>query len=172
MPTPCLVVLTARGTQRLLKEGGSQAWRLNPDNALRHTYCVCIQNRNAHWGGADNDHHQAFMIGRIKEIVPSQEALDRYLVVFSEYALIKHPDCWPKHRNPVLYANLEDFDVTDPTALTWHPMPPCAIKSSISQPAEDDAKESIEPLTIQKAKERLAISLGVPETAIEITVKF
>ena len=89
MSTPCLVVLTARGSKRLFDETGTQAWRLNPENASKLEYCVCVQNRrNGHWGGADHDHHEAFMIGRIRKVVPSPERPDRFLVVFSQYARI------------------------------------------------------------------------------------
>jgi len=173
MSTPCLVVLTGRGSARLLSEGGSQAWRLNRENAARYSYCVCVQNRNVHWGGADKEHHHAFMIGRIKEVVESKEAPDRYLILFSEYAEIDHPNAWPGLRNPVRYGTLEEFGVTDPTTLTWQPMPPItAVMPLSSQKTEDEDKNVFGPLTIQEAKAGLALGLGVPETAIEITVKF
>jgi len=172
MSTPCLVVLTGRGTDRILSEGGSQAWRLNYENAKRYPYCVCVQNQKVHWGGADNEHHHAFMIGRIKEIVPAPDAPDRYMVVFSEYAEIDHPDAWPGLRNPVRYATLEEFGITDPSVLSWTPMPPITVRSSISPANEDEDKDGFGPLTIPEAKAGLALGLGVPETAIEITVKF
>jgi len=172
METSCIVVLTARGTDRILSEGGSQAWRLNQKNASRYPYCVCVQNRNnGHWGGADKEHHHAFIVGRIKEVVPSQETSGRYKVVFSEYAEINHPNAWKGHRNPVRYGTLDEFGVTDPTALTWNPMPPCTAKPS-SQKTEDDEKDGCGPLTISEAKAGLALGLRVPVTSIEITVKF
>lgn len=173
MSTPCLTVLTARGTARLLSDGGSQAWRLNPETAAKYTYCVCVQNRNnGHWGGADKEHHHAFMIGRIKAVIPSPETPERYLVVFSEYADINYPDAWPGLRNPVRYGTLEEFGITDPGALTWHPVPQGTAKPSMSQKVEDEDKNGFGPLTISEAKAGLALGLGVPETAIEITVKF
>ena len=67
MSDQCLVVLTARGFERIISEGGSQSWRLKPDRAERREFCVCVQNRhNGHWGGADQEHHHAFLIGRIR----------------------------------------------------------------------------------------------------------
>ena len=173
MSTPCLTVLTARGTARLLSDGGSQAWRLNPETAAKYDYCVCVQNRNnGPWGNADKEHHHAFMIGRIKAVIPSPETPDRYLVVFSEYAEINHPNAWPGLRNPVRYGTLEEFGITDPGALIWHPVPQGTAKQSMSQKVEDEDKNGFGPLTISEAKAGLALGLGVPETAIEIIVKF
>jgi hypothetical protein len=175
MTTPCLVVLTARGSARLLAEGGTQAWRLKPENVRRVAYCVCVQNRHhGHWGGADQEHHHAFMVGRISDVVPSPEGRpERYLVKFSEYTRINHPNAWPGLRNPVRYATLEEFGITDPDALTWHPMPDSsAVEPAPTAAPQDEDKEGFGPLTIAEAKAGLALGLGVPERAIEITIRY
>ena len=177
MTEPCLVVLTARGRQTIINETGSQAWRLKPENAKKLKYCVCVQNRlNGHWGGADQPHHQAFMIGRIKDVVTSSERPDRYLVIFDEYANISYPDAWPGLRNPVRYGNLAEFGVDDPNALTWLPMPSEPTGKPASRSAQsgdaDEDRDGFGPLTIPEAKAGLALGLGVPEAAIEITVRF
>jgi hypothetical protein len=168
---PCLVVLTARGPDRIMADRGSQAWRLNPVNARRFHYCVCVQNRhNGSWGGADQEHHHAFLIGRISAVVPSPERPDRYLVEFSEYARINSPNAWPGLRNPVRYGTLEEFGVTDPDDLTWYPMP--AIPPRIySNETPDEDHDGPGPLTIAEAKAGLALGLGVPENNIEIVVR-
>lgn len=170
MAVPCLVVLTARGPSTLLAESGTQAWRLKPENVMKLKYCVCVQNRNnGHWGGADQEHHHAFLIGRIKEVVVSPERADRYLVVFSEYARFDWPDAWPGLRNPVRYGNLEEFGITKPDDLTWHPMP---AKSASAVASVDEDEDGFGPLTIAEAKAGLALGLGVPETAVEITIRY
>ncbi len=172
MPHPCLVVLTARGPARLLADHGTQAWRLKPENVRRLKYCVCVQNRhNGHWGGADQEHHHAFFVGRINDVVVSPERPDRFLVEFSEYARIDWPNAWPGLRNPVRYGTLEDFGVTDPKALDWHPMPPAQTQAASGDNPDEDG-EGFGPLTIPEAKAGLALGLGVPESAIEIIVKF
>ena len=173
MSHPCLVVLTARGPQRLLDEHGTQAWRLNRENAQRLAFCVCVQNRhNGHWGGADQEHHHAFMVGRISAVVPSPESrAGRYLVGFSEYARIDYPNAWPGLRNPVRYGTLEDFGIDDPDALEWHPMPPRKPAPRGSEPGDED-QDGFGPLTIAEAKAGLALGLGVPESAIEITIRY
>ena len=173
MTTPCLSVLTARGVNRLLSEGGTQAWRLKPENVHKVQYCICVQNqRNGHWGGADQPHHHAFMVGRIADVVASPEGrADRYLVVFSEYARIDYPNAWPGLRNPVRYASLEEFGIDDPEVLEWHPMPVDLVEMS-SEDAVDEEQGGFGPLTMAEAKAGLSLGLGVPEGAIEITVRF
>ena len=173
MTHPCLVVLTARGPARLLAERGTQAWRLNPAHVKSLEYCICVQNRNnGHWGGADQEHHHAFMVGRISEVVLSPETPKRYLVVFSEYARIDSPKAWPGLRNPVRYSNLEEFGIADPDALEWHPMPNALQATSILTPGQDEDQDGPGPLTMAEAKAGLALGLGVPESAIEIIVKY
>lgn len=170
MSDQCLVVLTARGFERIISEGGSQSWRLKPDRAERREFCVCVQNRhNGHWGGADQEHHHAFLIGRIRDVVPSPERLERYLVRFSAYARIDSANAWPGLRNPVRYGTLEEFGITDPASLNWQPMPATQPRAADSGEIGDES--GIGPLTIAEARAGLALGLGVPESAIEITVR-
>ena len=171
MPHSCLVVLTARGPGRILAEGGSQAWRLIPKNARRQEFCVCVQNRhNGHWGGADQEHHHAFMVGRIRDVVPSPERPKRYLVLFSEYARIDSGNAWPGWRNPVRYGTLEEFGLSDPATLSWHSVPEPPTRAA---PAEVEDEGGFGQLAvIAEARARLALGLGVPENAIEIIVRF
>ncbi|NVJ04559.1 hypothetical protein HUW63_04775 [Myxococcus sp. AM001] len=173
MTIPCLVVLTARGPSRLLTEGGTQAWRLKPGKVELLTYCICVQNRHGgHWGNADQEHHHAFMVGRISGVVPSSEGRERYLVKFSEYARIDFPNAWPGHRNPVRYSSLEEFGITDPNALTWHPMPTSQAVVVPAGVTQDEDRDGPGPLTMAEAKAGLALGLGVPESVIEITIRF
>ena len=172
MSHPSLVVLTARGPARLLDEGGTQAWRLKPENARRLPFCVCVQNRhNGHWGNADQEHHHAFLVGRISDVVASPERPDRYLVQFSEYARIDYENAWPGLRNPVRYGTLEEFGITDPESLEWHPMPP-APSGTTARDTQDEDHDGFGPLTIPEAKAGLALGLGVPETSIEIIIRY
>ena len=177
MTHPCLIVLTARGTETLRQEGGTQAWRLKPENVLKLSYCVCVQNRhNGGWGKADQEHHHAFMVGRIKAVVPSPEDRQgRYLVEFSKFARINVPNAWPGLRNPVRDGSLEEFGIDDPDALEWLPMPrPVTgqIRPSVVANAPDEETDGFGPLTIPEAKAGLALGLGVPESAIEIVVRY
>jgi hypothetical protein len=169
MADRCLVVLTARGFDRLLSEGGSQAWRLKPERARRREYCVCVQNRhNGHWGRPDQEHHQAFLVGRIRDVIASPERPERYLVLFSAYARIDSANAWPGLRNPVRYSTLDEFGITDPASLNWQPMPMMPRAEELCEIGDD---VGVGPLTISKARAGLALGLGVPESAIEIIVR-
>ena len=166
MSSQCLVVLTARGLDRILCEGGSQAWRLKAKHAAQCEYCICVQNRhNGHWGEPDHKHHQAFLVGRISDVVPAPGRPTRYLVLFSEYARIDYANAWPGLRNPVHYSTFDEFGITDPARLQWHPMP-TAVSGAVEL-----VDIPVEPLTIAEAKAGLALGPGVPESAIEITVR-
>ena len=174
MPHSCVVVLTARGSGRILKEGGSQAWRINPQNADRAEYCVCVQNRKQGWGGADYPHHHAFMVGRIERVDPTDDRAGRFIIKFKEYALIDSPDAWDGNRNPVRYSTLEEFGITDPSNLDWKEMPQPKLQNMPKEIAEDeyDSGDFETPITIEEAKKRLARTFSVPESSIEINITF
>lgn len=167
----CVAVLTARGSARILREGGSQAWRLNPRNAAKAEYCVCVQNRNKTWGGADHKHHEAFMVGKIDKVLPVENG--RFMIKFIEYAMISVPDAWDGNRNPVKYSTLEDFGISDPSTLDWHKMP--VSENLPKEDIGDDEYEKLDDgfvLTIEDAKKGLARTFSVPESSIEINIKF
>ncbi|MFA3137585.1 hypothetical protein KWE28_18210, partial [Acinetobacter pittii] len=112
MKNKCVVVLTARGKSRILREGGSQAWRLNAHHAGKCSYVVCVQNRNKSWGHPEAKHHTAFLVGKISSISRSQEAdcEGRWIINISEYADISIPNMWDGNRNPVAYSTLEELN--------------------------------------------------------------
>lgn len=178
-----VVVMTARGPERILREGGSQAWVLNPSNAKKHEFLVTVQNRhNGAWGGASEPHGTAFLIGRISDVVPSTEegSEGRYLIRISEYARINVTCGW-KGRNPVRYTTLDELAI-ELDGIKFLPMP--SVKTMEEEMGEEISAEcepvpSAAPdlptkrtfLTIPEAKEGLAATLGVTIDKIEITIK-
>ncbi len=153
-----IVVLTARGPKKILEEGGSQAWRLNPSHAKRAEFLVCVQNTgNGDWGGASEPHATAFLIGRISEIVPSPERSERWIVKISDYARIEIPNVWKAWRYPVRYMSLSELGI-DPAKLKFKPMPKLITASS-----------SLGDV-IANAKLTIASVAGVPVEAIRISV--
>ena len=164
--TDAVCVLTARGIEMILAEGGSQAWVLDAKRARACQYVICVQNRGFadDWGKVSAPHHTAFIVGRLKDVVRSTEdptAKDkRWLLVFSEYAEIDVPNAWPGNRNPVLYTDLESFGIKL-EELKFHPMPE----------QEEPAPPIAAPLTLAEAKAGLARTFGVAPTDIEITVR-
>lgn len=163
---PAICVLTARGIQRILAEGGSQAWVLDAKRARTCEYVVCVQNHGFadDWGHVSAPHHTAFIVGHLKEVAPSIEenSENRWILRFSEYAEVDIPDAWPGYRNPVLYTDLERFGI-DLSTLNFQPMP---------EPAPVAApQKKVQPLSIAEAKEGLALTFGVSPANIEIVVR-
>lgn len=164
--TKAICVLTARGIEKILAEGGSQAWVLDAKRARKHEYVVCVQNRGFtdDWGHVSAPHHTAFLVGRLKDVVRPQQKKDedRWILTFSEYAEVDVPDAWPGFRNPVFYTDLESFGI-DVNTLQFQPMP--------EQEPETVPETNNRPLTMIEAKEGLALTFGVASSDIEITVR-
>lgn len=159
-----ICVLTARGKERILAEGGSQAWVLDARRARGFEYVVCVQNCGFtdDWGQTSAPHHTAFLVGRLRDVVHSEERPERWILRFSEYAEVSVADAWPHLRNPIRYIDLQELGI-DVAALEFHPMPE---PEQEPQPAPRPAG-----LTIAEAKEGLALTFGVSPSDIEITVR-
>lgn len=164
-----VTVFTARGPAVILREGGTQAWVLDPKRVRLCEFAVCTQNRGFKddWGQATEPHQAAFMVGRISEVVPTPEldSQGRWLIRFSEYAEIHIPNAWPGSRNPVWYTSLEDLGI-DPASLTFQPMPEVKVASLPEQPLVP-----VHPLNITQAKQGLAAFFGVNVDDITITIQ-
>ena len=157
MNNNCVVVLTARGKTRILKEGGSQSWRLNAHNAGKCNYLVCVQNRKQSWGEPEADHHTAFLVGKISSISQSQEedADGRWIINISEYADISIPNMWDGNRNPVSYSSLEEMNI-DLNDLKFNKL------------NEDNASKTLDKISIPEAKRLLANYFDVPQENISV----
>ena len=168
-----IVVFTARSPDRIVGEGGSQAWVLNPARAKLCKWIVCTQNRHNpdhNFSDATEPHGAAFLIGKVSAITPSQEdgSGDRWLVEISEFARVEKPDVWKGWRNPVRYAWLADVGI-DVAKLKFQPMPNA---KQLRQTHE--AKTAPWPpatLTIAEAKKALAATFGVKPEAVEISIR-
>ena len=169
MPTSVLVVFTARGKETILAEGGSQAWSLNPANARKCEYVICVQNRGFKddWGSASAPHKTAFLIGKISAIVPSTEqgSEGRFMIQISDFSEINIPDSWDGLRNPVHYSTLDKF-IIDISNVDFHPVVKATVMEVTHSTQEDSA-----PMTIEAAKKRLAATFGVSPSNIDITIR-
>ena len=167
MKNQCVVVLTARGKSRILKEGGSQAWRLNAHHAGKCSYVVCVQNRNKSWGQPEAKHHTAFLIGKISSISQSQEegSQGRWIINISEYADISIPNVWDGNRNPVAYRTLEELNI-DLENLQFNKL---EQEPNVLEQA-NKPKEDLEKISIPEAKRLLANYFDVPQENISITI--
>jgi hypothetical protein len=165
-----IVVFTARSPDRIIREGGSQAWVLNPARAKQAKWLVCTQNRhhpNHEFSDATEPHGTAFLVGKISGIVPSSEDPDRWMIEISEFARINMPSVW-YGRNPVRYTYLLEVVFTDVRNLKFQPMPQRDVAKPVEQGAESASPHS---LTIAEAKQALALTFGVKPDAVEITIR-
>lgn len=169
-----LAVFTFRSIERILREGGSQAWNLDPKNAIQCKYLVCCRNQFAK-GGAEGaeEHGSAFLIGKISGVEPAPERPERYIVRISEYAIINpRPVVWPGSRNPVWYVNeLSDLQI-DEVPFDWQPMPERnEATPQDAQTVSSTSSAASVRLTIAEAKAGLAATFGVSPEHIEIIVR-
>lgn len=167
-----IVVFTARSPDRIVKEGGSQAWVLRPSTAKLAKWLVCTQNRHHpdhEFSDATEPHGAAFLVGKISGITKSLEegCENRWLVEISEFARISKPDVW-KWRNPVHYTSLSELGIKVDD-LKFEPIP-----SAKQMPAMLESKAAPWPpatLTIAEAKKALAATFGVKPEAVEISIR-
>lgn len=165
MATPALAFFTGKPTQTLMNDGGTSSWVLDRNKARNFRYAVCVKNQHADWSDGDEEHGAAFVVGKISDVVPSAESPDRWLVKFSEYAVVNVAGAWKGWRNPVRYTTMEELGI-DFAALSFKAMP------AVAEPAEQIAASAKStPMTIAQAKAGLALTFGVSPDAIEIIVR-
>lgn len=179
MAEEIVVVFTAKSVERILSEGGSAAWRLDRNHARRCDYVLCTRNLHTEWGDGTEDHQSAFLIGKIRDVVPcrptpenAEHEKSRFLIEFTEYARLNIPNAWKGDRNPVKYATLGDLGI-DPAELKWERMPePDKAQSPVAEtPLTVNPRPSVGPLTMADAKRGLSLTFNVPPEAIEITIR-
>ncbi len=181
MPDEAIAVFTARSPQRILREGGSQAWALDPNRARKCRYLICVQNQNnpdRDFSDASEPHGSVYMIGRISDVVPSQDDPgDRWKICIGEYSAHIVMDAWKGWRNPVRYTTLEEMGI-NLDRLVFHPVKDVqrGREMPVDQQAPHEASKeqdggSVVPLSMAQAKPRLAAYYSVPLKTIEIVIR-
>lgn len=167
-----IVTFTARSPERIIREGGSSSWVLNPVRAKQCKWLVCTQNQHNpdhSFSDATEPHGSGFLVGKISGLHKSKDAgTNRWLIAISEYARINMPNLWDGSRNPVRYTSLKVLDI-NPDDLEFQPMP--EYGDATGQPRAPMAAAPTGPLTIAEAKKALAATFGVTPEAIEITIR-
>ena len=167
-----IVVFTARSPERIIREGGSQAWLLNPARAKLCTWLVCTQNRHNpdhEFSDATEAHGTGFLLGKISAVRRSEEAGcdDRWMIEISESARINYPDAWDHGRNPVRYTTLDELGIIPPEEAAFQ-----SISRSHEAPSVAGPRAGVPGmLTIAEAKKALAATFGVSSEAVEITIR-
>lgn len=170
------MVFTAKTVEQMLDLAGSQSWVLNPQSMRDVRYVVCTRNTDHRWddecGPRPEAHNLAFMVGKVSGLtkVDRQNDRDRYLVQFSEYALINVPDFRTgSTRNPVTYSDVDQCKQLglDIDALEFTPMPP-STSGEANQPVQGTSPKK--GLSMAEAKEGLSVFFGVPVESVQITI--
>jgi len=171
MTIQVIAVFTYKSREHILSVGGTCSWALSRAHARKLPYVVCTRNAETRNAEGPEAHGSGFLVGRIKDIVPSPEYEGRWLIAFSEYAEIDVPHAWKGWRNPVKYTTLEELGI-DPTTLTFQPMPEPAAEP-VPEPIEEieQVEDGLFTLTLARAKEGLANAFGVSPEAVEITIR-
>ena len=167
-----IVVFTARSPGRIIDEGGSQAWVLNPARAKQCKWLVCTKNRHNpdhEFSDATEAHGSAFLVGKISAIIQSPEGReDRWIIEISEVARITEEDVWQHWRNPVRYTSLPELGIRVDD-LDFRPLP--GAKAVQVKRESHAAPWPPSTLTIPEAKKALAATFGVKPDAVEITIR-
>jgi hypothetical protein len=136
-------------------------------------YVVCTRNSDHRWddecGPRPEPHNSAFMVGKVSGLkkVDRQNDRDRYLIQFSDYALVEVPNFRSgSSRNPVTYSDVlqcRNELGLDIEALHFTPMPR-------PQPKVTEAGLAKKGFSIAEAKEGLALFFNVPVESVQITI--
>lgn len=162
-----VVVFTGESIDRILRVGGSGDWHLNANRAGAADFVICTRS-GVDWREGQEPKGSAFLVGKISSLDKAPPPR-RYVIRFSEYAVVNIPDVWQGWQNPVHYAALEDFDI-DPAHLEFQPMK-APNRNADDEHAPGEPVEHGNPLTIEQAKAGLAITFGVAPNQIEITIR-
>jgi hypothetical protein len=157
-----LSVLTFKSVDTTLQVGGTQSWAMSRERAMGCKYAVLC--RNAHHPDVEGQepHQSAFLVGKISDVVPSTETEGRWLVLFSEYALVDVPDQFDG-RNPVRFWRINDWPDIDFEALDFKPMP--------KKEQEPDKPKPGTGMSIAEAKAALSIRYEVDPSNIDIIIR-
>ena len=172
-----VLLFTAKTIERILEEGGTSSWRLDRNHARQCSYAVCTRNANADWAKGPEAHRSAFLVGKIRDVVPcpptpenNESPENRYLIQFSEFARVEIANVWKGDRNPVKYASLENLGI-DLSKLKWEVMPEPVNRIEPVDKVAAIRNLGVKPLTMAEAKRGLALTFNVAPEAIEITIR-
>jgi hypothetical protein len=190
MTKKAAVVFTYKSIERILRDGGTQSWRMHPSHIGAFEYVVCARNRRHALVEGPEEHGSAFLIGRVRDVVPSTDpeviertrvtGRKRFLIRMAEAAIIDVPKFWQWGRWPTHYGNLDDLGI-DPSKIDFKPLsdllreirentriPTTARPAgTTSSPAPAQSWRDL----IEAAKIGLGAQLGVDASSIEITVR-
>ena len=174
-----LSVLTFKGCDHIIGDGGTQSWVLSRPRALACDYVVCARHQQGpHKPEGSEPHKHAFLIGKVSDVVPSEDGPDRWRVEFQEYALLDGPKLPLKSASPTQYfASLKQLGI-DVEMLEWHQrdesLPPTATADTkpaqeLDTPAATTSPKALADV-VAEARNMIATAFGVAADAIQIGI--
>ncbi len=165
----------------IINNGFTGDWPLNRDIAVACDYVVLCRNVSGKYNHDKTTHNRGFMVGKVSNVIhkstvsKGKRKVNRFIVSLSEFAEIDVDGLWPKLRNNVHY--VQDYTLLDTLGeLIWKPIAAAAfepnlVPNEIKTLAESRSNDP-HKLTMDQAKERLALTYGVRPEAIVITINF
>jgi hypothetical protein len=179
------VVFTSKSIEHMCSDGGSQSWRMHQSHFGTFDYLICTRNRRREDVEGPEEHGSAFLIGKVRDIVPATgrdtPSKPRFLIRMSEAAIIRgKPDFWQWGRWPTHYDSLENLGI-NAADYDFKPLPDLSAEvrmmnggvtggSGISKPVPSSSRRSWRE-AVEHAKASLAAELDLAVAAIEISFK-
>jgi hypothetical protein len=159
-------VLTQETAETIIMAGGTEPWTLDRKRASSSDFLMCCRKSGSLHSG-NEEVGAAFLIGKIEDVVPSETSDGRWKITISHYARVEYAKQWQEGRkNPVAYwttekhpNNLGEVDYLD--KLDFKPV----------HRHEAVVNATPKPMTVAEAKAGLALTFGIDESAIEITIR-
>lgn len=176
-----LTVLTFKGADHIVGDGGTESWVLNRGRVLACDYVVCARHRHGPWKPEGPEAHKhAFLVGKIARVEPASDTGGRWRVEFDEYALVDGPKLPLRSASPTQYFKSLAALGIDEAALTWRPVSQKPVSARAVTPAVSDEEAAEYPASfgempadiLKSAKALVAARLGVAPEAVEISVRF
>jgi hypothetical protein len=170
-----IMVFTSASPDRIIRQGGSQAWVLNLRRARAAKWLICTQNdRDRESSDATEPHGSGFLVGRISglRLALQQGGKRRYMIEISDFARIQYPDLWDGKRFPVRYTSFDRLGISV-EGIDFQPVPNAGTSHNIESVGnpEQARPDGTRTLTIAEAKQGLAATFGVEPEAVEITIR-
>lgn len=186
-----VMTFTGHSFRSITNMRGSGHWPGSAKRMAESQYVVCVRNRRMPWAAKDYPHGTAFLVGRVVGTVDS-DLPDRTIIRFDRYAHIRVSDAWKLctsgQRYPVAFLNSEEVEHHlgfSFEALDWKDLPApdeadalleseanAAGSVELSTQSIDEVGSEIVSMTVEQAKEALALHFNVTPDRIDITVRF
>lgn len=171
------ILILSRDGMDSVRAQNSAAWRIDPARAKAAQFLILAHNTP----DEERTHRKAFLVAKGIGLVPRVEEGEpegRWAVTFDSYAELDveetEKEAWTKgNRFPVQYVNAEERLGFNPDRLAFKKVGKKELEWSYSERVkrESDSVGSSRGLTINEAKQGLAVHLGCKPSDIEITIK-